>query len=85
MERKLFEDRNKAIQPAKSQRFSSYSKDYRMEVRSSDVRGIDNRNKSDLIADKSMNSNCTTQNLAESSTKTASLPVATISPRMKMR
>ena len=85
MERKLFEDNNKATHLAKSQRFSSYSKNYRMEVRSSDVRGIDNRNKSELIADKSMNPICTTQNLAESSTKTASLPVATISPRMKMR
>ena len=85
MERKLFKDNNKATHPAKSQRFSSYSKNNRMEVRSSDIRGIDDRNKSDLIADKSMNSICTTQNLAESLSKTAPLPVATISPRMKMR
>ena len=85
MERKLFEDNNKATHPAKSQRFSSCSKNNRMGVRSFDVRGINDRKKSDLTADRSTNSTCTTQNLAESLSKTAPLPVATISPRMKMR
>ena len=85
MERNPFENKNKASHSPKSHRFSSYSKNYRTGIQSSDNRGIVNRNETALTEDRSMSSTSVIQDLSKTPNKTVPPPVATISPRIKIR
>ena len=85
MERNPFVDKNKEIHPSESHRFPSYSKNYAKGDQSSDRRETANRNKTDAKTNKSMNSISHTQDSQQTPSKLVPPPVATISPRIKMR
>ena len=86
MERNPFENKNQESRPTKSHWFSSYSKNYAKGVQYSDSEGIVNRSKTELKATDSMNSTSVAHtDLQQTPSKIIPPPVATISPRIKMR